>query len=574
MRNIFYSLRLVPVILLALLLNACGMLTFSNLLGVNTLGGAATIAAEDLNVSEVELFDSGPVDIPVSIAKLDSPDTTLIEVLIADNSVGDASPFLVRVRTLEVDTSYTFTFTGLTGAVADPVTTPYILLSNTQTGLYSVGNVSATGTFVVSLDGETEQDFILTAMTTSDLTTAQASPVLIYSADAQGAISITTTNSSDLTLSTIVVDNVGNTYFSNLTDAGTYNFWRRNINGAEPTLLLSDIIYPIRLVSVFNESSFVFLDEAGQLIMASGDAPIASLRTLRATSELNVADESLFYTPVTLDNFDLSGLPADVLLINDALPYSLVTLPGRGVLLLKQFDAGAEAGDSADIVVFIDTEGVITTIVPASETILGSVVTYDAVHAGLATAYGMITLSISDTTSANHSGYSLDLSGDLYPPDEAWEHKILLGSNIGAVTGVGVGNEFAVYSVVIADNLKELRVTKPSANTERVIVQYNQNDDPFADLVKVSADGLYAVTCRVYSHGFYVIPLSEDLSLEPVLFATSGLCRMKDVAIDPENRVYFYALPNPSEASGSDNPAQLTFIDLDDVPIVQEALGQ
>jgi len=576
MRNIFYSLRWVPVVLLALLLNACGMLTFSNLLGTNTLGGAATIAAEDLDVSEVELFDSGPVDIPVSIAKLDAPDVTLIDVSISDASLDDSSSlFLTRVRTLEADTPYTFTFTGLAGA-ANPTGTPYILVRNTQTGDYRVSSISATGTFSVALEGETEQDFTLQAITGTDLTTAKGSSALVIRGDPEGAVFIKTTNSNDLTPNMVIVVSNGFTFFSNLTADGTFKFWRRNLNGAQPTLLLSGIIYPIRLISVFADNSAVLLDNNGGLIMASniGEASV-SVQTLRGRSlEVDAMDGDLF-SAVILDNFDFSTVPDPEHPNNDALPYSLITLPDQGALLVKQFAHGADEGtvEGESIVDRIGLEGQVTTFIPAVDE---HNVTYDDVYVTYDDEAKQVIVAISSADLPDFDIFRVNMD-DISATDsgELWmNQRQLVAPHVGVVRGMGANANVIIYSTNVSPTEKEFRLIRNGGIPE-TIVRYDQEDNPFTDIVKISPDGLFAVSCLVESRELYFIPLMNDPVPEPILFATPGICRMKDIFIDAQHRVFFYSTQQPTETIDDENdPAQLTFIDLDDVPIVQEALEQ
>ncbi len=575
MHKIFYSLRLLIVVILSLAMNACGVLTFSNLLGTNTLGSGATSSAEALDAFETELFDSGTIDIPVSISRLDTPDATLIEVTISDISPDESSSlFATRARPLEAlveDTEYTFTFKGGSGAVPDSAT-PYVLVSNTQTGDQQVVSVGTTGDFLASLNGKSEQDFILTAMTTSDILTATASPVLVIRANAQGAISISTTNTgptAPLISNTTIVVSQGVTYFSNRAADGTINFWLRNLNGAQPTLLLSGLVYPIRLVSVFADNSAIFLNDNGAFIMASNiGTPSVSVHTLRGPLETTATADDLFSSMVLLDQFDFT--PQDN---NDTLPYSLITVPEQGTFIVKQFMNGAEVGigNGAGIVDFIDTDGLRTVVIPSAET-PGAVEFYDDVYADFDSETNLLMVAISEVNSNIYNAYSVDVSENSYPISEAWAHKTLLVSNIANVRGMGANANLMIYSTNTSPTQKELRLVR-NGGVPEMILQYDQTNNPYTDIVKISPDGLFAVSCRVDSTELYLIPLANDPVPEPILFATPGICHMKDMFIDDNHRVFFYSTQDLTEPSDEPPPSQLTFIDVNQVPALQEALG-
>jgi hypothetical protein len=558
-------------------LSSCGLLTFSSFLGSNVINnGATSSSAEDLSESETGLFADGPVDIPVSIAKLDSPDSSLIEVSITDITPDESAPLhLTRLRMLTADTEYLFTFTGLAGAVADISATPFILLSNTQTGESIIVAVTSTGAFSAALNGATEQDFILTALTASNLTQAKASPVLIFKADEQGAVLVKTTNSNDLhSDSTIVVDNLGNTYFSNRDIDGTYNFWRRNLNGAQPDLLLSGLVSPIRLVTVYDTISAVYLDEAGNLILAStGTAdgnPLVLRRDLFANSD-GISD--VMGRVISLNQFDLNTFGEDFSDNNDGLPYSLIAIPNKGFLIAKRFANGADDGidNQSGILEFYDTEGQPITIIPIVE----NGVTYDDVHVSYDTAEQSLIIAVSQVNQPFYTLYSMGLQGNTVPSAAGWQNRNLIMNGLNNVLSLAANGRRIIYTKMNPQTQrKEFQVIVDGGVGYR-IDDFDQQDDPYSDLLQISPDGEYAVMCKLDSSKLYISPLVDGADHTPIEIATSGVCRMKDIVIDAEHRIYFYSTPapeNPAEANS--NPPQMTIINLDEIPLIQDAIGQ
>lgn len=87
------------------------------------------------------LFEDGPIDIPVTIAKLEAPDPTNITVEIGGDS--NLSP------TLKNQSAETVTLTGLAGAMPDPTATPQVYMYSETNGTTLV-DVNANGSFAAT----------------------------------------------------------------------------------------------------------------------------------------------------------------------------------------------------------------------------------------------------------------------------------------------------------------------------------------------------------------------------------------------------------------------------------------
>lgn len=106
-------MSLILVIFLSGILQSCGAAAVGGVGGSSGGSGA--------------LFDGGPVDIPVTIAKLESPDPSHI--------------------TVSVGTEKNVTLTGQAGAIPNPSVTPFVYVINSATGTATIAPVNADGSF-------------------------------------------------------------------------------------------------------------------------------------------------------------------------------------------------------------------------------------------------------------------------------------------------------------------------------------------------------------------------------------------------------------------------------------------
>lgn len=214
--------------------------------------------ADSLDSGEAGLFEDGPIDLPVTIAKLQSPNSEQIELSVTEPAVSNlvlpATP-----KVLSADDTYSCEFTGngnetdsTLRAIPDPVTTPYILVYDAINDVTVIESVATDGSFTATIDCHIEQNLVLAALTSETLSTAQASPGVIFSVDELGTITVTITNSNRINdAQPFGKDPYGNIIFSVVEDDGTYTLWRRNLDGSLPNMLLENhVLEPITVAAM------------------------------------------------------------------------------------------------------------------------------------------------------------------------------------------------------------------------------------------------------------------------------------------------------------------------------------
>lgn len=229
---------------------------FSFLMGCSTSTTGSAIDA--LDSDEASLFSDGPVSLPVTIAKLQSPNSEQIALSVTELGTSN----LVRSSTLKAlntDETYSCEFTGnghetdsTLRAIPDPTTTPYVLIYNAISATSVIESVATDGSFSATIDCHIEENLAVAALTSDSLTTAQASPYVIFSVDELGTITITITNSNLINEDQpFGADPYGSIIFSVIEDDGTYTVWRRNLDGSLPDRLLENhVLEPIAVVAM------------------------------------------------------------------------------------------------------------------------------------------------------------------------------------------------------------------------------------------------------------------------------------------------------------------------------------
>lgn len=285
----------VVFLLILVLLCQCGGVggVVSTVATGGTSGGSATSSAETLSEQESGLYEAGPVDLPVTIAKLETPDVT--KIIVSADAVGPSlSAPLNATRLSTTNPTVAYTITGAAGAVHDPDETPYVYFLNDNNDTDEFCEVESDGRFSCALLGDLGDDLYLFASTTSDLSTAEMSPPLHIVMDDFGVVAVGDTNSTNLSADySVATDNAGNYYLIvvNKDDGGdTSNFYRRNVDGTLlQTIWTEDDpeggkLVPTRIEAI-NESFIVFFDQDGQLHQAQLAESSASIATSFVTGK-------------------------------------------------------------------------------------------------------------------------------------------------------------------------------------------------------------------------------------------------------------------------------------------------
>lgn len=203
--------------------------------GAGTAGNNASVEAA--GEAETEAFDSGPVDLPVTIAKLDTPDVT--KLVISAQSLDQSVNLPQSIRLLVAKQQYSVTdptvayaIVGSAGSVQSPTITPYVYLENATNSTSEFCEVDSDGSFTCAILGDLLDDLRLYASTTNDTTTASMSPPLYISVDELGTVTVGDTNSAQISAEfSLMTDNTGNYYLVIVNENGLSSLFRRNVSG-------------------------------------------------------------------------------------------------------------------------------------------------------------------------------------------------------------------------------------------------------------------------------------------------------------------------------------------------------
>lgn len=283
------STRLITIIFgIALSFSGCGFLNFSssllgsNIFGSNGLSDAGGISdtggnsagdtVDDLTETEASLFEDGPVDLPVTMAKLDSADTDLIDVTVTETgSAQSISYYLIDGDEDEADedvedqeddgaeteedvdeddevlsdiryavagavaydiadgTPVRFDFTFYPGAAPDPTVTPKGFIFNPSTQQQVIIEFEADGSGTAAIIGVMGDEIAVSLMNRDQ---DRIGPVAFFKPQNNGAPPrIGESNSKVVSISTrTFTDANKNSYFTskNLNDSPpTYHLWQK-----------------------------------------------------------------------------------------------------------------------------------------------------------------------------------------------------------------------------------------------------------------------------------------------------------------------------------------------------------
>lgn len=549
--------------LAALLLQAsCG--SVGGVVSSSATGGDTTstgTAADSLSNTETQLFNDGPVDLPVTIAKLDSPDLSLITVTV------EALPAQL---TQVAAPTHRFTVTGSAGAggrLADGTFAPKLFVFNATTEEQSISAVNADGSFVGQIDGTLTDTIILASMTDPE---DQVSPILAIAVDEDGNVAIATTNSTDLTVNqNLMTDALGNYYFSIANDDGTFQFLRRNLEGTAVETVASALTSEPRAVSATSGSTVTVLLQDGRVVRFTPPATGLAKPFLASGGT----------TGLTSSDWDQTQAASGLVAASSARGAP----PGRGLLssssentllITNQADVNGEPIDDERFLHLVDLTGT-----AESQTILNDSET-DSVFADIGETdkvYAFVSPIDADT----YSLYRFDLvdlsSGTPYL--EAWTaRETLISGFAGSLTSLDVSNNGDVYfsyndpviGTIVAYWDEDLNAAAP-------INDINATDFFFYSDIKVAPDGAFAVFCKVTAvetfsevegeqfngAGHLMVYFPGDpmgtfsrLSQSDEYFTCSNF-NPGSYFIDSDDRIHFYKV----SISGTTADAQLGIID-------------
>ena len=243
----------------------------------SSLGGESGGGFDELDDAESGLYDDGPVDLPVTIAKLDSLNSELVTIEYSDS----LTQLLTRgepANQTAVDSGYIIT--GEAGAVdLDQATKLFAL--NTSTAELTILEVETDGSFELEIEAEEGQVIALAPMVEAE----DQIGAPIYADEENGVDTIALTNSNYLNPNVnIEVNPDGYAYFSAEVADGTYEIYRRNLDGTPLEVVAAGISSQVR---------FIVLDEQGSLNYVTQDGKVYSILVAVTSTPVLVADGAL-----------------------------------------------------------------------------------------------------------------------------------------------------------------------------------------------------------------------------------------------------------------------------------------
>jgi len=475
---------------LTFLLTNCGLLgaNYLDFVIPSTVGGASSV--EELNAQEIELFSDGPVDIPVSIAKLDAPNIDkvsvsaeilgaqepLLPLLSTDDTAQDEATLPTAAVSAE---TLSLTVTGAEGCVSDVIATPYIiayLMVDYVVDLDSetIVNVNADGSFVFSMNVPSQEQVIYAAMTsnreTSPFTSIIADLAIIEQSG--GGFIFVDTNSTRLHIDQpMVADPSGYFYMTLASDDGEY-FLRRNIDGSSVQFLISASTEVALLIAPSNETQLSYINNLGEIyLMDPGTESAASLSLEKDPLQTSTAASTTLIK--TIPDFE----PTDGATL-------FMTVDGQGIVY-------GQNGDDSKVLYMLISSHEITDLIPPG--LFNDIVVRYAPSENSLYVFGK--------TQGKYNLYRLNLSG---PIDRAWPDRETLetGLNINKVLNMDISDANTVVSETITNGINRI-MYRPAGSA--ILQLVHANTDPEALIQthnpKLTTDGEFLIACEVHKDG-------------------------------------------------------------------------
>lgn len=541
-----------------------GWLCLSLFAGCAGVGGSADVTdtTEAASDGESGLFDDGPIDLPVTIAKLESPNADYIDVSVAETSSSLNLAAAKGPALLSSAETYPITFTG-TGhatdetarAIKNPTATPYVLIY--ANGASVVEPVNADGSFSAEVTSAIEEDIAVFAITSDDLASASASPAVIYSIDELGTVTVTITNSSRINdTMPLESDPRGNILFSIIEDDGSYTLWRRNMDGSLPDVLIQS--HPNSMIRVAAMASFgddTVNDDYTAVILDTG-VDLTKVTQTESGFESSVLAEGIGeYIDSNAEDENFSSqrywmLPADV----------------HRVLVSRQVDfhdlGQMEASFTRVIEIYWTDGSTVATVL--GETVDGARTNYRnlkiAANQDLSTVY----VSVQEGNAETLDIYRLNLHFSLGEAgyETAWQAKeTVIADWPYGVQAMDVDEDGNLYVLAYNRSTHGVEVGVIRDGTYTKFVDAGSSGLDVFDWIKVNSKGTLGMICgSPNSDGtenkLALVPLAGDEVGTIVDFASNSKLRTCQHIKFADERLHFFT------SAGDDEPSQLSFIDL------------
>lgn len=516
---------LLLVFLMPLFLSGCFIFNFnySGLLFDLNVGGNGAVPVQEISDSESELYSDGPIDLPVTIAKLDAPDVQKVSV-----EVTTGAGFLVEGGPLGADDGAFMVITGGSGAVnfeQTPGLLAYVvgtagIALDTQT----VVDAQEDGSFQIRIPISDPNLKVSFAGVTADLVYSSSFLTVVPQSVVENGSErknyvIVTTNTNLLNAAQTVMSDGSGYYYLGLQEGGSNTFLRRNLDGTQAQIIEEDSETSVDIVMAQTERKIAYVTSDGLLKLS-----IPSSIPLSLTGNAPPLDDK-----VTSLTKILATLPA-----YDPSTTKIMVVGSEDAVILSQY--GVTLG-----VDYIRTTS-------GSDTPLIRDTPYD--DAKVALAVGEDAMYAFVLYEGSYLFYRVDLSGSIAT---AWSNKTLLGElpDVGEILSVEASDDGGV----VADTV--------TSGGEREILYWNEADgfvainDPSTDgsvyaNPKISRDGAVIMTCKLgdaatgnqfvyFRPGVDTAGVLHDVTSETEFSVCDE--SIGSVYIDPNQFMHFYRSP-------------------------------
>lgn len=279
--------------------------------------GATDTASSSAPSEEASLYESGPIDLPVTIAKLDGIDSSKIVVSVEpvgtqSISVQNRSRFVDSGVEIIDECNLIYTVTGLPTAVADPNDTPYVLIYNATLDIQSITDVESNGGFEGQICGRL-QDKIVLGLLNPDQTESSAPLIITVDEKSGGNLTIVITDTNSDTIETdfnTLTDQDGNAYYVLINADGTSDFYRRPKDGSQLQTIWQDNSDIPQTVGSIEDNWVVYFNQDGVLKQVDVSAVSSSANLV----ERFLGQKKVRYSTLTgeaVSGYDIGVAPGD-----------------------------------------------------------------------------------------------------------------------------------------------------------------------------------------------------------------------------------------------------------------------
>ncbi|MFH1355874.1 MAG: hypothetical protein ABII18_01965 [bacterium] len=252
--------------------------------------GAAASEPESITETESDLYESGPADIPVTIAKLEAVNVEKISLIYEDVAADLNLSYTVKYSTAKAGK---YTVTGIKDAVNMEEATYVMLVNGEET---TIENAEIDGSFSLSIAAN-ESDVIAILPLES---TQTYGGIPIYGSYSDGVPSLTLTNTDKINVGQNLLIKNSYAYIGTNETDDTYSLYRLHLDGLSVETIATGITSQVRYLSVDNEHNVIFITQDGKIYLSKvNKTSPPSLKYLTATT-----DTTSWVDPVIVHDFN------------------------------------------------------------------------------------------------------------------------------------------------------------------------------------------------------------------------------------------------------------------------------